>query len=87
MFIVFIHLNYTVVHFVGQVLRQVGYKIFKIIVDSRFMLLILIFLIMQTKQQRDEHITSVHTLEKSFSCKICPSKFSTSGLLRGKKII
>jgi KRAB domain-containing zinc finger protein len=39
---------------------------------------------MQEKYQRDQHITAVHTGEKSFSCKICPSKFSTAGLLRGK---
>ncbi len=40
---------------------------------------------MQTKGNRDQHITSVHTGEKSFPCKICPSKFSTAGALRGKQ--
>ena len=39
---------------------------------------------MQTKEHRDQHITAVHTGEKSFQCKICPSKFSTSTKLRGK---
>jgi hypothetical protein len=42
-------------------------------------------LLIQTKKNRDVHITSVHTLEKSFPCKICPSKFSTGGELRGKE--
>ena len=62
---------------------KVSWKYIKIITDSRFMLLIMI-LIIQIKSLRDQHITSVHTLEKSFQCKICPSKFSTADGLRGK---
>ena len=38
----------------------------------------------QTKHDRDRHITCVHTGEKYFPCKICSSKFPTAGGLRGK---
>ncbi len=62
---------------------KASWKYIKIITDSRFMLLIMI-LIIQTKSLRDQHITSVHTREKYYSCKICPSKFSTADGLRGK---
>jgi hypothetical protein len=44
-----------------------------------------LFLIIQTKQDRDRHIISVHTKEKYFPCKICPSKFSTKKELSGKE--
>jgi hypothetical protein len=79
----FIHLNYTLVHFVDQVLRQVWY-----IMKSLWILLSInwvSFLIIQTKGGRDQHITSVHTGEKSYPCKICASKFSTADSLRGNE--
>jgi hypothetical protein len=43
------------------------------------------FLNIQKKHNRDRHITCVHTGEKSFMCKICPSKFSRAELLRGRE--
>jgi hypothetical protein len=49
-------------------------------IHRRFLTLVLL---MQTKSKRDHHITSVHTREKYFPCKICPSKFSTAVGLRG----
>ncbi len=48
-------------------------------------LIIILFLIIQSKGRRDQHITSVHTKEKYFPCKICPSKFSAKTELRGKE--
>ncbi len=76
----FIHPNYTLVHFVGQVLRQVQNNF---LFEVSVVVVNIDFLIIQTKQDRDRHITSVHTREKYFPCKICPSKFSTAVGLRG----
>jgi KRAB domain-containing zinc finger protein len=42
------------------------------------------FLTKKAKRDRDQHITSVHTGEKYYQCKICPSNFCTKGQLKGK---
>ncbi len=38
----------------------------------------------QNKQGKDQHITAVHTEERHYPCKICPSNFPTANNLRGK---